>query len=60
MGIFEEIMEKKGDLLIKFLDLMEGKEVRTTMNLDGVQLNVGKTIIKLDGEIVFTVLRKPK
>lgn len=60
MGIIEELMEKKGDLIMKLLDIIEGKEIKTKMNLDGVELRIGKTDIKLDGEIVFTLARKSK
>jgi hypothetical protein len=60
MGVIEELMEKKGEMAIKLLDLLEGKEVKTSMNLEGITLNVGKTKVKLDGEIVFTLSRKSK
>ncbi len=60
MGVIEELMEKKGDLIMKLLDIIEGKEIKTKMNLDGVELRIGKTDIKLDGEIVFTLARKSK
>jgi len=60
MGIFEELLEKKGDIIVKLLDIIEGREVKTKMELSGVELKFGKTDIKLDGEIIFTLARKPK
>jgi len=60
MGSVEELIEKKGNMLLKLLDLMEGKEVKTRMDLSGIQFQVGKNVIKLSGEVEFTVVRKSK
>ena len=55
-SFFEEILKNKEELLIKFLEVMEGKEARAKVNLDGVKFKVGKTDILLNGSVEFTVI----
>lgn len=54
MGILEEILKNKEEIIIKFLQVLEGKEVKTKVNLDGIKFNVGKSTVKLEGEVEFT------
>jgi hypothetical protein len=56
MGIVEELLKNKEELLVKFLSLMEGKETKANVNLDGVKFKVGKTSVELNGNIMFTVV----
>ena len=56
MGVVEEVIKNKEELLIRFLDVLSGKEATARVNLDGVQFNVGKSKVKLAGEISFTVI----
>ncbi len=56
MGILEEILKNKEGLLIKFLDIIEGKETRANVNLDGVQLKFGKTALQLSGNVQISVV----
>jgi hypothetical protein len=56
MGILEEIVKNKGEIIVSLLSIMEGKETTSKVNLDGVELQLGKTKIKLAGQITFTVV----
>jgi hypothetical protein len=56
MGIFEELVENKEELLVKFLSIIEGKETKANVKLDGVKFKVGKTSVELNGSIEFTVV----
>lgn len=54
MGLIEEILKNKEELLVKFLEIMEGKESRAKINLDGVEFNVGKSRVRMAGAVEFT------
>ena len=56
MGIVEEIVRNKEELITKFLDVLGGKEATAKVNLDGVQFNIGKSKIRLEGEVSFTLI----
>ncbi|MBI4181583.1 MAG: hypothetical protein HY520_01290 [Candidatus Aenigmarchaeota archaeon] len=62
MGIIEEILKGREELLIKFLEILEGKESKATVNLDGVQFKVGKSVVTLGGKVdlTFTPLKNKK
>lgn len=61
MGLTEDILKNKEELVIKLLDILQGKEATARVKLDGVKFNVGKVTIKLNGEVDFTfVPPKPK
>ena len=52
--ILEEILSNKEELLIKFLEILEGKEATANVNLDGIEFNVGKSVVKINGNVEFT------
>lgn len=56
MGVIEEILKNKEDLLTKFLSIVEGKETKANINLDGIEFKVGKTSVQLNGNIEFTLV----
>lgn len=56
MGVIEEILKNKEDLLTKFLSIVEGKETKANVNLDGIEFKVGKTSVQLNGNIEFTLV----
>ena len=60
MGIVEELLKNKEELLINFLRVMEGKEATAKVNLDGVKFKVGDAYVKLEGEIAFTLVPPKK
>jgi len=54
MGIIEEVIKNKEEILVALLKVLEGKESRARVNLDGVKFNVGKSSVKMEGEVEFT------
>ena len=54
MGVIEEVIKNKEEILVALLKVLEGKESRARVNLDGVKFNVGKSSVKMEGEIEFT------
>jgi ABC-type multidrug transport system fused ATPase/permease subunit len=56
MGFVEEVLSNKEELLIKFLSLIEGKETKANICLDGIQFDVGGTKIKVHGNVEFTIV----
>ena len=55
MGFMDEVMKHKEELLIKFLDVMSGKETSAKVNLDDVSFNVGKEYkVQLNGTVSIT------
>ena len=61
MDITSEILKNKEELVIKLLQILEGKEATARVKLDGVKFNIGNIKVKLDGEVDFTfVPPKPK
>jgi hypothetical protein len=56
MGIIEDIVRNKEELIVKFLDVLGGKEATAKVNLDGVGFNVGKNRVVLEGEVSFTLI----
>jgi hypothetical protein len=54
MGVIEEVLKNKEELLVALMKVLEGKESRARVNLDGVKFNIGKSSVKMEGEIEFT------
>jgi len=52
--LIEELLKNKEEILVSFLKILEGKEAKAKVRLDGIELKVGSTALKLDGEIEFT------
>ena len=60
MGFVEELLKNKEELLVKFLSIVEGKETSANVSLDGIKFDVGGTVVKVDGNIEFTVVPPKK
>ena len=60
MGIVDDIVKNKEELLLKFLDVVSGKEASARVNLDGVAFSVGKSKVKLQGQVTFTLIPQKK
>lgn len=56
MSVIDEIIKNKEELFVKMLQIMEGKETKTKVSLQGVEFNVGNSKIKADGTIEFTIV----
>lgn len=60
MGVMEEILKNKEELILNFLNVVSGKEASAKVNLDGVAFNVGKSKVKLEGAVTFTLIPEAK
>jgi hypothetical protein len=64
MGFVEELVKNKQDLLLKFLEVLQGKETNVKVNLDGVKMRFGSMEIEMGGDVEFTFVplgeKKPK
>ena len=54
MGVIEEIIKNKEEILVAFLKVLEGREAKAKVNLDGVKFKVGKSAVKMEGVVEFT------
>lgn len=54
MGIFEELIKNKEEILISLLKVLEGKEAKAKVNLDGVKFKIGNSSVKMEGVVEFT------
>ncbi len=55
MGVVEEIIANKEELLIRFLDALDGRKATTRVDLDGVQFTVGESKVRLKGQVSFII-----
>jgi hypothetical protein len=62
VGVFDEVVKNKEELMLKFFNILQGREAKTKLMLDGIELDFGKGKIKVDGsvELTFTPLSKKK
>ena len=56
MGLIEELIKNKEELLIRFLQVIEGRETGVRVNLDGVKFKVGDATVRLKGDVEFTFI----
>ena len=54
--IIEEIIKNKEEFLLKLLEILEGKETKTKINLNGVEFKIGDSKIKVNGNIEFVIV----
>ena len=60
MGVVEEILKNKEEILVKLLCVLEGKETAAKVKLDGLELQLGDAKVKLDGFVQFTFVPPKK
>jgi hypothetical protein len=60
MGVLEEVLKNKEEILVKLMEILEGKEATTRISLDGVQFNIGGATVRLDGAIELTLVASSK
>lgn len=53
-GIIEEVLKNKEELIVALLKVLEGKETRARVKLDGVKFKIGKSSVKMEGNVEFT------
>jgi hypothetical protein len=54
--IIEDIIKNKEGFLLKLLEILEGKETKTRINLNGLEFKVGDSKIKVNGNIEFVIV----
>ncbi len=54
MGMLEEILRNKEEILVKLLEILEGKESRTKINLNGVEFHIGNSLVRMGGSVDLT------
>ncbi len=54
--VIEELMKNKEDFLIKILDVLEGREAKASINLEGVEFMLGQSKVKLGGKVEVSFL----
>jgi hypothetical protein len=55
MGVFEELVNNKEELIVKLLKILEGKEASTKLNLDNIEFMVGNNKVRINGTVNVTV-----
>ena len=56
MGVLEDIVKNKEQFLEKLLEILEGKEMRTKLNLNGVEFKIGESKVKVNGSVEFIMV----
>lgn len=57
MGLIDEIIKNKEDLVLKVLDVLSGKEAKARLNLDGVEFDVGNRLkVRLNGDVEMSLV----
>ena len=54
MGVIEEILANKEELLVALLSVLEGKQTRATLDLNGVTFKVGQSKVVMEGSVSLT------
>ena len=48
------VIKEKEELVNAVLKMMEGKEARATLNLDGVEFHLGRSRVEMNGKVEIT------
>jgi hypothetical protein len=56
----EQILKNNEDLILRFLDILQGRKTKAKVNLDGIRFKVGKTDIEVNGMIELSINPKGK
>lgn len=54
MGILEEILSNKEEILVALVKALEGKEAGVKVSLDEVKFKIGNSEVKLEGGLEFS------
>ena len=58
--MISKILEEKKEFIEKFLKSIEGKEGKITLDLKGMELDLGKSKAKIDGKLGISFSPKTK
>lgn len=50
----EDILKDKEELINTVLSLLEGRQAKATLNLDGIKFKIGKSSVAMDGKVNLT------
>ena len=56
MGVLEDMVKNKEEFLAKLLEILEGKETKTKINLNGVEFKIGSSKVKVSGNVEFVIV----
>ena len=59
-NLIEAISKNKEEILIKFLQILEGKEARGELDLGGLEFKIGEARVEVNGKITFAIKPKEK
>ena len=54
MGVIEEVLKNKEESLVALLKVLEGKETKARVDLDGIKFKIGSSAVKMEGSVEFT------
>lgn len=52
----EDILKDKEELINTMLKLLEGREARATLDLDGISFKLGKSTVAVNGKLQLTFI----
>jgi hypothetical protein len=52
----EQVLKNNEDLIIRFLEILQGKETKARVNLDGMKFRIGKTDVLVNGTVELSVV----
>ena len=52
----EQVLRNNEDLILRFLDVLSGRETKAKVNLDGISFKVGKTDIQVNGMVELSII----
>ncbi|MBU0953122.1 MAG: hypothetical protein KKA90_01720 [Nanoarchaeota archaeon] len=55
-SIIQELLKNKEGMILQVLELLQGKETKAKIDLNGVAFNIGKSKVTLEGKIEFTLV----
>jgi len=56
MMALEDILKDKEELINTMLKLLEGREARATLDLDGISFKLGKSTVAVNGKLQLTFI----
>lgn len=56
----EEILKDKEELIQTVLSLLEGREAKATLNLEGIKFKIGKSSVAVNGKVNLTFVPMEK
>jgi hypothetical protein len=55
-GSLGQVLKNNEDLIIRFLEILQGKETKARVNLDGMKFRIGKTDVLVNGTVELSII----